>query len=108
MYRLTNAGISYGPIPALADVSLTLEGRQFVSIIGPNGAGKSTLLGLLAGMKPNYAGLLSLREQRGLCLVPPRLRAAGFVRAASGSYRLSVHGRGGRADGAHAPCEWAV
>jgi len=39
---------SYGPIAALAGVSLTLEGGA-VGLLGPNGAGKSTLLRILLG-----------------------------------------------------------
>ncbi len=39
---------SYGPIAALAGVSLKLEGGA-VGLLGPNGAGKSTLLRILLG-----------------------------------------------------------
>lgn len=39
---------SYGPIAALAGVSLKLEGGA-VGLLGPNGAGKSTLLRVLLG-----------------------------------------------------------
>ncbi|MCQ2070873.1 MAG: ABC transporter ATP-binding protein [archaeon] len=34
----------YSSSPVLKDVTLTLEGAQFISIIGPNGVGKSTLI----------------------------------------------------------------
>jgi len=38
----------FGPIPALRDVSFSLERGTFLTIFGPNGAGKSTLLRVLS------------------------------------------------------------
>jgi len=39
-----------GNVQALADVSLDVGEREFVSIVGPSGCGKSTLLMLVAGL----------------------------------------------------------
>jgi len=39
-----------GRLPALTDVSLTVEPNAFVSVIGPSGCGKSTLLKLVSGV----------------------------------------------------------
>lgn len=41
--------VSYGPRPALLDVSLVIEPGQFVGVIGPNGAGKSTFIKAILG-----------------------------------------------------------
>lgn len=41
---------------ALADISLTLEDGDFVTVIGGNGAGKSTILNMVAGVYPVDAG----------------------------------------------------
>jgi len=37
-------------IPAIHDINLTVEPREFISIIGPNGAGKTTLLETINGI----------------------------------------------------------
>ena len=37
-------------VEAVADVSLRVDDRQFVSIVGPSGCGKSTLLRLISGL----------------------------------------------------------
>ncbi len=41
--------ISFGSLPALANVSLDVGPSQIVGVIGPNGAGKTTLFNLLSG-----------------------------------------------------------
>jgi len=52
--RLKDIRVSYGDIPALEDVTLSIFQHDFLGIIGPNGGGKSTLLKVLLGLvKPN-------------------------------------------------------
>ena len=41
--------VSYGPVPALLDVSVNIPKGQLVGIIGPNGSGKSTLMKTMLG-----------------------------------------------------------
>jgi len=45
-----------GVVPALRDVSLTVEDRSFVSLLGPSGCGKSTFMMIAAGLTPKSSG----------------------------------------------------
>ncbi len=50
---LTGLGKSFGPVAAVADVTLSLRPGEFVSLLGPSGCGKTTTLRMIAGfMKP--------------------------------------------------------
>jgi len=52
--QLTNVSFSYGTVPVLKDINLSIFSEEFFGLIGPNAAGKSTLIKLLMGlMKPN-------------------------------------------------------
>jgi ABC-type multidrug transport system ATPase subunit len=49
----------YGSVPALDDVSLTIEPGQVVAVLGPNGAGKTTLLRCLSSIAaPDHGEVL--------------------------------------------------
>jgi len=53
--EVRNLTVSYGPVPALLDVSLAIAPGQLVGVIGPNGSGKSTLVKSLLGfVKPDF------------------------------------------------------
>ena len=45
-----------GPVEALAGISLSVGGGEFVSLVGPSGCGKSTLLRIVAGLRPATLG----------------------------------------------------
>ena len=58
MAELTLTGLtkSYGELPVLDGVSLTVASGEFVAVVGPSGCGKSTLFDVVAGLEPADAG----------------------------------------------------
>ncbi len=40
----------YGKLEVIHEMSLTVEGGQFIGVIGPNGSGKSTLIKSVFGL----------------------------------------------------------
>jgi zinc transport system ATP-binding protein len=55
-YRDVN--FSYGEVPVLQDINLTIVAEEFFALIGPNAGGKSTLLKLLLGiLKPDRGSI---------------------------------------------------
>ena len=83
MLEIACLSAKYGPIAALADVTLSVERGQIVSLLGSNGAGKSTLLGCITNsvscrmsgsIKFEGAEILGLNTEaiiaRGLVLAP--------------------------------------
>jgi branched-chain amino acid transport system ATP-binding protein len=58
--RVQNLKKSFGGLPAINDVSLTVQAGERRLIIGPNGAGKTTFFNLLTGDLPRDAGAIQL------------------------------------------------
>ncbi|HEX3842108.1 MAG TPA: ABC transporter ATP-binding protein [Acidimicrobiales bacterium] len=52
------------PLVALEDVSLEVEGGQFISIVGPTGCGKSTMLSAISGLRPPSKGEVRIGGQK--------------------------------------------
>ncbi len=53
MIRTQHLSVSYGPIAALRDITLTIEAGESVLLAGPSGGGKSTLARVIAGLIPH-------------------------------------------------------
>ena len=58
--------VSYGPVPALLDISVDIEPGQLVGVIGPNGSGKSTFIKSILGfVKPDHGTVQLFGEDDG-------------------------------------------
>lgn len=67
-----NLTVSYGPKPALLDLSLTIPKGLLVGVIGPNGAGKSTFIKAVLGFVKRDLGSVRI-------LGVPAEKAKGLV-----------------------------
>ena len=56
MITIDDLGFSYGSIPVLDHITMTLEDGRIYGLLGENGVGKTTLLTLLAGLKSPRTG----------------------------------------------------
>jgi ABC-type nitrate/sulfonate/bicarbonate transport system ATPase subunit len=54
--QLTRIHRAFGPVTALADLSLAVAPREVVAVVGPSGCGKSTLLEIVCGLQRPDAG----------------------------------------------------
>ena len=69
---------SYGPVPAVTDLDLAIEDKEFVVLVGPSGCGKSTTLRLVAGLEEVTAGTIRIGE-RVVNRLPPKDRDIAMV-----------------------------
>jgi len=61
--ELADVSASYGALPVLRGISLTVERSEIVSLIGPSGSGKSSVLRVLAGLLTPRGGAVRLDGQ---------------------------------------------
>jgi len=112
----SNLHASYGRLPVLFDIDLSVERGKVLAILGANGAGKTTLLSVLAGLMPAESGAVRFcgedvtdepaerRIRRGLALVQggaavfPSLSVDENLRAACFSLPVSDTGLNERHD----------
>jgi multiple sugar transport system ATP-binding protein len=76
--ELINIHKAYGATEVLADVSLSMEAREFIAFLGPSGSGKSTLLRIIAGLETLDRGEVRL-EGRRIDQLPPGERGVAMV-----------------------------
>ena len=80
--RVTDLSVTYGPVVAVRDLSLTIEPGEALVLLGPNGAGKTSAVEAIAGLLPKRRGKVEFFGQdisglsassvvrKGLALVP--------------------------------------
>ena len=85
MLEIASLSAKYGSIAALADVTLSVERGQIVSLLGSNGAGKSTLLGCITNSVPcRMSGSIKFEGAEILGLSTEAIIARGIVLAPEG------------------------
>jgi branched-chain amino acid transport system ATP-binding protein len=62
--ELRGVDVSYGDLPALSGVSLSLESGEILAVVGANGAGKTTMLRAISGLLRPRAGEILLDGAR--------------------------------------------
>lgn len=75
---LRNVSKRFGPVRALADVSLDLARNELLVVLGPTGAGKTTLLRAIAGLESTDSGRI-LMEGSDISRLPPASRDMAMV-----------------------------
>jgi len=76
---LTNLHKSYpGGIPAVKDVNLVIQDKEFIVLVGPSGCGKSTTLRMIAGLEDISGGDIRIDGQV-VNDVPPKDRDIAMV-----------------------------
>lgn len=64
--RIEDVSLSFGGIPILKEVNLTIMLGDFLAIIGPNGSGKTTLLRIILGLlKPDQGRIFVFGRPTG-------------------------------------------
>jgi len=76
--ELAALGARYGKNTVVADLGLTAEKGEFLSILGPSGCGKTTTLRMIAGFVAPSSGTIRLAGNE-IHQVPPHKRNIGYV-----------------------------
>jgi branched-chain amino acid transport system ATP-binding protein len=71
--------VAYGGVPAVRDVSFSVDAGEIVGLIGPNGAGKSTTLHAVMGLVPLVDGDVFLEGASLRGRPPERIASSGVA-----------------------------
>jgi multiple sugar transport system ATP-binding protein len=69
---------SYGPVPVIHDLSLSVQDGEFLALVGPSGCGKSTLLRMIAGLEDITGGEVRI-DGRTVNKIDPKGRNVAMV-----------------------------
>src|SRR6201996_1899239 len=71
----------FGGVPAVADLSFTLEAGTITGFLGPNGAGKTTTLRMLLGLATPTSGRALMFDRPYAGLEHPAMRIGAVLEA---------------------------
>src|SRR5258707_4112338 len=84
MLELSGVCASYGSVPAITNVSITIGEGEAVGLLGANGAGKSTTLGVVSGLVKLSAGNVTFAGTNLATLPPHRIPELGIAHVPEG------------------------
>ncbi len=79
MLEVRGLSVSYGPVQALAGISLDVRAGEIVALVGANGAGKSSLIHAVAGLATASGGRVAFRGDELLGLPSHRIFRRGIA-----------------------------
>lgn len=78
LLTLRSVSKSYGDVPVLFDIDVTIRDGEFLTVLGPSGSGKTTILRLIGGLESITAGEILL-EGRDISAMPINRRPFNTV-----------------------------
>ncbi|WP_407159558.1 ABC transporter ATP-binding protein [Bradyrhizobium sp. STM 3557] len=84
MLELSGVSAAYGSVPALSDVSITIDAGEAVGLLGANGAGKSTTLRAISGLIRLTAGMITFDGADLTACAPYRIPELGIAHVPEG------------------------
>jgi branched-chain amino acid transport system ATP-binding protein len=94
MLELSGVCASYGSVPAITNVSITIGEGEAVGLLGANGAGKSTTLRAVSGLVKLSAGNITFAGTNLASLPPHRIPELGIAHVPEGRQvfpEMTVH-----------------
>jgi len=76
--------VHYFKVPAVRNISITVDDGEIVALIGSNGAGKTTTLRAISGLKHPTTGEILFKGQRINKLPPHKINALGIAMVPEG------------------------
>jgi branched-chain amino acid transport system ATP-binding protein len=76
--------VYYYKVPAVRNISMTVEDGEIAALIGSNGAGKTTTLRAISGLKHPSTGEIRFKEQKIDKLPSHKINALGIAMVPEG------------------------
>ena len=84
MLELSRVSASYGSVPALSEVSISVGEGEAVGLLGANGAGKSTTLRTISGLLRATSGAITFAGRKLTLLPPYKITELGIAHVPEG------------------------